>query len=74
MSTNNVHIVKERNQWAVRLEREPEPQKLVSTQKEAIRLGKQIARDRKLELIIHGRNGRIKEKNSYGHDPRRIKG
>ena len=74
MATNNVHIIKEKKEWTVRLERESVPQKRVPTQKEAIKLGREIARNNKLELIIHGRDGRIKEKNSYGNDPRRIKG
>lgn len=34
------------------------------TQKEAIN----IARNQQSELIIHGRNGRIREKDSYGND------
>jgi hypothetical protein len=74
MATNNVHIIKENKEWTVRIEKESAPQKKVSTQKEAIKLGREIAKSKKLELIIHGRDGRIKEKNSYGNDPRRIKG
>jgi hypothetical protein len=74
MATNNVHIIKENKEWTVRIEKESAPQKKVSTQKEAIKLGREIAKSKKLELIINGRDGRIKEKNSYGNDPRRIKG
>ena len=38
------------------------------TQKEAINIAREIARNQKSELIIHGRNGRIREKDSYGND------
>lgn len=38
------------------------------TQKEAISIATNIARNQKSELLIHGCNGRIREKNSYGND------
>lgn len=38
------------------------------TQKEAIVIAKAIAINQKSELVIHGANGRIREKNSYGND------
>lgn len=38
------------------------------TQDAAARSGRSIARDQKSEHFIHGRNGRIREKNSYGPD------
>lgn len=44
------------------------------TQAEAINTAKTIAQNQKTELVIHGRNGRIREKNSYGNDPYPPKG
>lgn len=38
------------------------------TQKEAIEVAKQIAKNKKEELAIHGTNGQIREKWSYGND------
>lgn len=43
--------------------------KITSTQKEAIAIAKEIARNQNSELVIHGTNGRIREKSSYGNDP-----
>ena len=43
--------------------------KLTETQQEAITLARDIAINQKSELVIHGKNGRIREKNSYGNDP-----
>lgn len=40
-----------------------------STQKEAIKIARDIARVQQSEVVIHGRNGQIREKNSYGNDP-----
>ncbi|MBE7019630.1 MAG: DUF2188 domain-containing protein [Ruminococcaceae bacterium] len=40
-----------------------------TTQNSAIAIGREIARNQNSELVIHGTNGRIREKNSYGRDP-----
>lgn len=41
---------------------------ITTTQKEAIKIAADIAKNQKSELLIHGLNGRIREKNSYGND------
>ena len=38
------------------------------TQFEAIKIARGIAINNKSEVVIHGQNGRIREKNSYGKD------
>ena len=47
---------------------------ITSTQKEAIKIATGIARNQKSELVVHGLDGRIREKNSYGNDPYPPKG
>ena len=32
-------------------------------------IGREIARNQRSEMVIHGRNGQIQDKNSYGNDP-----
>lgn len=39
------------------------------TQAKAIAAAKSIAQNQKSELLIHGENGQIRERNSYGNDP-----
>lgn len=39
------------------------------TQAEAIAVAREIARNQESELFIHGTNGRIRERDSYGSDP-----
>lgn len=39
------------------------------TQAAAINKGRQVARNQQSELLIHGRNGRIRARDSYGNDP-----
>ena len=42
---------------------------ITDTQKEAIDIAREIARNQGSELIIHGKDGRIREKDSHGNDP-----
>ena len=44
------------------------------TQAEARTIAREIAINNRSELIVHGKNGRIREKNSYGNDPYPPKG
>jgi hypothetical protein len=39
------------------------------TQRQAIKAARDIAVRQSSELLIHGQNGRIRERNSYGRDP-----
>ena len=39
------------------------------TQAKAIQRAREIARNQESELFIHGKNGRIRERDSYGNDP-----
>ena len=40
-----------------------------STQQEAIQFGRDIAIHQHSELVIHGKDGRIRAKDSFGNDP-----
>jgi hypothetical protein len=39
------------------------------TQQEAIDVAREIARNQSSELFIHGKDGRIRERDSHGNDP-----
>lgn len=42
---------------------------VTTTQKEAIKIAREIAISNGSECITHGKNGQIREKHSYGNDP-----
>lgn len=68
--TKNVHVVPSPNGgWDVKREGEPHPINHSGTQQAAIDAGRDVARDSHGELVIHGRDGKIRDKDSYGHDP-----
>lgn len=60
--------------WHVRREGEGGVLSKYPTQEEAFEAGRHIAVEDEVELIVQGRDGKIVEKNSYGHDPRDIPG
>lgn len=69
MPKRNQHVVPHDNGWAVRSAGSQRASSIHNTQGEAISAGREIARNQRSELYIHGRNGRIRERDSYGNDP-----
>lgn len=69
VAKKNQHIVPRDGRWAVRGAGSKKATKVFATQAEAIQAGRDIARRQGSELLIHGRDGRIREKNTYGKDP-----
>jgi hypothetical protein len=65
---DNVHIVPEGEKWAVKSDNAKKAYRITDTQKEAIEIGKSVAQNRESELLIHGKNGKIRQKDSYGND------
>ncbi len=67
--SRNQHVVPRDNGWAIRGAGNAKDTARFNTQREAIDAAREIARNQKSELLIHGRDGRIREKNTYGSDP-----
>lgn len=74
MSGKNQHVVPRANEWAVRGAGNSRDTSHHSTQAQAERAARDIAINQKSEVLIHGENGRIRERNSYGNDPYPPKG
>ncbi|HUP60254.1 MAG TPA: DUF2188 domain-containing protein [Thermoanaerobaculia bacterium] len=55
--------------WANKRPFENGAREIFRRQRDAIRAGRAMARKARSEHFIHGRNGRIRARNSYGHDP-----
>ncbi len=74
MSKKNQHVVKHNDGWAVKGAGNSKATKVVSKQSDAIKVATEIAKNQKSEMFIHGRNGQIRERNTYGKDPNPPKG
>ena len=74
MSKPGQHVVPKGEKWSVRKAGASRAYGTFVTQKEAVKEAKKIAKNQGTELYIHGKDGRIRERNSYGRDPHRPKG
>jgi hypothetical protein len=69
MAGKNQHVVPHANGWVVRGAGNSRVTSVHETQREAAKEARAIAQGQSSELLIHGRNGRIRERDSYGNDP-----
>lgn len=71
----NQHITPHPNGgWQVKGAGNSKATVVTSTQWEAIKIGRDIAKNQGSELFIHNKQGQIRERNSYGNDPYPPKG
>jgi hypothetical protein len=68
----DVHVVPSGDRWA--LEVDGQERDTFSTQNEAITRGRALAEDEGSELVVHGEDGAVRQKDSHGNDPRDIPG
>ena len=70
MPRKTQHVVPGKSSgWSVKKGGASRASKNVNTKAEAVKIGKQIAKNQKAELVIHKKDGTIQNPNSYGNDP-----
>ena len=69
MGSRNQHVVPHDRGWAVRGAGSQRASSVHRTQQEAIDAAREIARNQGSELLIHRKDGRIRERDSHGNDP-----
>jgi uncharacterized protein DUF2188 len=72
MATSSVHVIPAEGAWAV--EQGGRQISTHRTQAEAEQAAREEAIRAQAELVVHGRDGRIERKDSFGNDPQSIKG
>ena len=68
MPKKEQHVVPHESGWAVKGSGNRKATSVHPTQREAIDAARTIARNQRSEMFIHGENGRIRERNTYGPD------
>lgn len=66
--SRNQHVVPAKGQWGVRAAGSSRLTSIHEKQSDAIAEARAISRNQGSELLIHGRNGRIRERDSHGND------
>jgi hypothetical protein len=74
MAEGDIHTVHRDGRWFNEVEGGDRASNSAATKDEAVTAGRDMARSRKVEHLIHGLDGTIGERNSYGHDPRNVPG
>ena len=74
MANKNQHVVPLGNGWAVKSEGAGRATVITTKQSDAITVARDIAKNNSSDLIVHGKNGRIRERNSYGTENHSLKG
>lgn len=65
---NGQHVVPSSEGWRVQKDNSKKATKIFDNQEDAISYARKVAINQQSELSIHGKNGKIREKNSYGKD------
>lgn len=70
MAKKNIHVTHRKNgDWAVIGSGDKRASSLHKTQEAAIKAGTPLAKSNRSELVIHNRENKIRDKDSYGGDP-----
>lgn len=68
MSSKGQHVVPSGGKWKVVRSGAARASRVFDTQKDAVERATEIARNDRAELYIHGPDGRIRDRRSYGKD------
>ena len=74
MPKRDQHVVPHTDGRAVKVSGNQRATSVHPTQREAVGAARNIARNQGTEMFIHGENGRIRRRNTYGNDPHPPKG
>lgn len=70
MAKNSQHVIPNPNGgWSVKKGGASRATKVFDTQKQAISFAREVSRNQGSELYVHRRNGTVRSKDSFGHDP-----
>jgi hypothetical protein len=64
-----VHVTPKGDNWAVQREGAKKASGVHDTKKEAVDQGRNLAKQDKGQLLIHGKDGKIQEERTYRKDP-----
>ena len=69
MTKKDIHVVPHKDGWATKKEGAGRVGVVTDTQKQAITRAKEQAVREKVEVVIHWRDNKIRDSDSYGRDP-----
>jgi cytochrome oxidase Cu insertion factor (SCO1/SenC/PrrC family) len=64
----SIHVTPKGDDWQVKKSEATKATRIFKTQTLALEKAREIAKKHESELFLHGKNGKIREKTSYGKD------
>lgn len=72
MTAHNIHVLPHGSGWDVIQEGSRYANSHHASQEDAVEAGTRDAQREQVELLIHGLDGQIRTRSSFGHEPRSI--
>jgi hypothetical protein len=69
MTKKDIHVVPHKDGWATKREGASRAGSVHNTQRQAQEAARETAKRERVEVVTHGRDGRIRDSDSYGNDP-----
>ena len=69
MPKKDIHVVPREDGWAVRREHAERDSSHHDRKSDAMDAARETARRERVEVVDHGRDGKIRDSDSYGNDP-----
>ena len=69
MTKKDIHVIKHNEGWATKKEGAGRVGVVTDTQRQAIERARDQAKREQVEVVIHGRDNKIRDSDSYGRDP-----
>lgn len=67
MTNKNQHVVPLGASWAVKREGSKKFTLITETKRDALTVARQIAKNNKSELVVHGKDGKIERRDSFSN-------
>jgi uncharacterized protein YdaT len=67
--SKRLHVTPHPDGWAVQREKGERASAIADTKAEAEKIARDLAKQEKGEVVIHGKDGKIQDSDSYGNDP-----
>lgn len=74
MSKQNYHVTKTNHGWQLKKEDADRASLTGDTQSEVVDKARKMLKGKNAELFIHKKDGKIRDRSTYGHDPYPPKG
>jgi hypothetical protein len=69
MAKKDIHVIPHKDGWATRREGADRAGRVFDRQSDAYDAARETARRDGVEVVTHGRDGRIRDSDSFGNDP-----